>query len=817
METKPQSESADTQSLYEYLDTLFVLEAAPGEWARDHTAYRRSVKLFSDSLGRPANLSDLVPDQVEAFANSLAGSKSKSYKNHIIRCLRAIWRFAADQGLAQPIVEPKREIEREMTPGTVSHFLETEFIPVKAAGKPASYLATYRRSVQLFSDFLGRPAELSDLGPDQVEALAESLAGAKTDRYKDLVKARLRLIWRYAAAQGLAAEFNVRPREMTPGTVSQFLETDFIPGKAASKSPGYHNLFRQAVDSFSEFLERPALLSDLTPEQVKRFAEWLITRSQSHRLKRCLRSVWRFAAAQGLAEPIDDPAREMTPGTVSHFLETEFIPGKATASSSSYRSHCRQAVSTFSEFLERPALLSDLTIDQATWFAEWLIRNGRLQQMKSCLRTVWRFAAARGLAEPIDNPTREATRDMTPGTVSHFLETEFIPGKAAGKTSGYHSLCRRAVNLFSEFLERPALLTDLTPENVERYTHWVRSVSTKRLWTQLRSIWRFAAARGLARNVNETYRNPGALEPVLTPGTLSHFFETVYLPQRLVGASTSAVGNYRSKIHQLSKFVGHPVTLAELCDALLASFLNERLKSGLRKSSVNGVRGDIATVWRFAHEQGLVATKPGVRKLRAEHDEPDSWSEDEFRRLLARCDCLETHSPYSGVPAASLMRAVLLLAYWTGLRRGTLWKIKWSEVDLEGRWVTVPGNSMKGRRGKKFRIGEDAAAALQAVQIRGAVTVLPELDWKRFYRDFDVVLEAAGIPPSTRKRMTKLHKIRRTTATMVAVRQGLGAASSLLGHSSEQITLRYIDPSKLAGNDMTDVLPSLTLSAGGVS
>lgn len=497
-------------------------------------------------------------------------------------------------------------------------------------------------------------------------------------------------------------------------------------------------------------------------------------------------------------------------------IESDIAPSITPIMSPRYRSRLRRAVQLFSEFLGRPAELADLTEKNVQQFGEWLAAyrsKDYCYHTKTSLRAIWRFAASLGVAD--DLPSRE----MTPGTVSHFMETSFLPQSTADNSGGYHTKCRRAVDAFSEFLERPALLSDLTSERVREFAKWLASPTVnhggRSRWIELRSIWRSAAKLGLAEEIDSVFRNPrSAPPPDRTPGTLSNFFETVYLPQRLVGASKASVANIRSRIRQFNVFVGHSVRLDELNDSLLASFLNDRLEMDLRKATINGIRGDITAVWRYAATLGLVEHAPGIRKLRAEHDEPDSWSEDEFRRILTKCNCLSSQPAYDDVPATAVMRAVLLLAYWTGLRRGTLWKLKWTEVDLVERWVTVPGNIMKGRRGKKFRFGEDALEALRAVQRVGAVTVLPAVDWNRFYKEFDSVLEAAGIQPSKRRGMSKLHKVRRTTATMVAVRQGLGAASSLLGHSSEQITLRYIDPSKLAGNDMTGVLPSLSCSGG---
>lgn len=412
-----------------------------------------------------------------------------------------------------------------------------------------------------------------------------------------------------------------------------------------------------------------------------------------------------------------------------------------------------------------------------------------------------------------------------------FVETVFLPLEALESSHNYRWQCRRAVRAFNLFLGYPAKLADLTADQVTRFAEWLPSSEpgsqVRLLRKRLRCIWRYAAVVGLAEPCEVLRRpkaersakpRPGRIKPVMTPGTVSHFFETVYLPKRLVGADAISIDGHRSKIRQLDRFAGNPVMVAELSDTLLAAFLNDRVAAGLRKVTVNQCRAHLLAVWRLAAELGHVGQWPSIKKLRTTHDEPDAWTEEEFRAILAKCDCLTDQPPLGGLPPGDVMRAVLLLAYWTGLRRGTLRKLQWSNIDVRERWLSVPGELMKNGRGKKLRFGVDAAEALAKINSPTSLTILPKINWPRFYACFDLVLDAASVPPSKRAGMTKLHKVRRTTATLLAMREGLGAASTLLGHSSEQMTRRYVDPSKLPGSDMTDVLPNLsTRIEGGAS
>jgi integrase len=123
----------------------------------------------------------------------------------------------------------------------------------------------------------------------------------------------------------------------------------------------------------------------------------------------------------------------------------------------------------------------------------------------------------------------------------------------------------------------------------------------------------------------------------------------------------------------------------------------------------------------------------------------------------------------------------------------------------------VPPDNVKNRHGKRFRLGPDAIQAIRDIWTPARELLFPMSDsnLQRMGEDFNAILRLAGIPKSRRRSMTQLHKWRRTVATMAAVNSGLPAAVALLGHSGPEITRRYIDPTRLPGNDATAFLPGL--------
>lgn len=398
--------------------------------------------------------------------------------------------------------------------------------------------------------------------------------------------------------------------------------------------------------------------------------------------------------------------------------------------------------------------------------------------------------------------------------LSTFFERVYRPIKLASYGVDYISQYRTAIRWLAQSLGRAPTTADLTPEALEAIAPTLKAegLGGRRAWQvqkRLRALWLYADRLGLA----EPYRRPAAppnraTDPEPDEGTVRHFFETVYRPQKLLGSPKATVKGYRRVLRTLRKHYGRDVALEEQTDQLAADHFEWLLAKDLKAVSVNAHRTCWFAVWRWAHTRGLVERLPLVPKLREELDEPDAWSPEEAKRIIEATKALATWPPISGIPAHAYFRAFLLVAWWTALRRGSLLKIARKDVDLQGGWLNVPGKQMKNRRGRRHRLGPDAIEAIRAIWLPERKFLFPVRN--DFYSYFDEILRVAEIPPSTRDACTKLHKWRRTVATQAAVTHGIETATAMLNQSGRQVTMRYIDPTKLPGNDATQILPSLT-------
>jgi site-specific recombinase XerD len=93
----------------------------------------------------------------------------------------------------------------------------------------------------------------------------------------------------------------------------------------------------------------------------------------------------------------------------------------------------------------------------------------------------------------------------------------------------------------------------------------------------------------------------GSKGPNTSRWTIAKFLEEVYVPEkrRTVGLSIDTAAWYRQEIQQLDKFVGRPVKLREISDALLADFCQWRIDRGCKEKTAHAGRQTVKSILRF--------------------------------------------------------------------------------------------------------------------------------------------------------------------------------------------------------------------------
>jgi integrase len=159
----------------------------------------------------------------------------------------------------------------------------------------------------------------------------------------------------------------------------------------------------------------------------------------------------------------------------------------------------------------------------------------------------------------------------------------------------------------------------------------------------------------------------------------------------------------------------------------------------------------------------------------------NEWRETRGRELLAPIDAY----------FADYLKPIVVLALNTGLRRGELFNLSWSDVDLTKRMLTVEGSTAKSGQTRYVQLNTEAVKLLRHWQAQSSSPlVFPSpITGKRLNnikRSWGMLKERAGVTGF------RFHDLRHTFASkMVMAGVDLYTVKELMGHSTIQMTERY--------------------------
>jgi integrase len=557
----------------------------------------------------------------------------------------------------------------------------------------------------------------------------------------------------------------------------------------------------------------------------------------------------------------DDAGLERRAVPLIEFFEMDFLAAFPHLDNHHDRHRYRRAIRLLSQSIGHEATTDDLNRSAVGKFrldlaAADVSRNAR-DFLYRCLTRIWRLACGMKIVNSFDPPHDYSARAL-PVYVFHRPQAAIAPEHRAGNCSSagqanmheqfdgprvdvplivlaeryfftgrkgtrknYPNQMRRSIRIFASMLDREPTTSDLTAENLSDFHELLELAgigqkSRSMLYVRLRAIWRFAARLELTALAPPAfYFRPkvSALPPAM-PNTLRGFAEFTYIPTRLLGRSLKTIRELRQVMYELHLHYGRDVLLEELNDALAGEHFAWLLNTGITSISINRHRSWIFATWRMAQQRGKVDRLPTIPRLRINHDPPDAWNEAQARRILTATESFRPGFFIAGIAASDYFRALLLVGWWTALRTRTLFSIRMHDIDFETSTLFVPGRSMKNGRGKRFMLGADAIAAIRNILAPQRELLFPcPFHLASMSTMFGQLLADAGVPLPARN-LSMFHKWRRTVATQIAIKAGLGAACGLLGHSSEYVTKRYVDESQLPTANVSGYLPMLSGETG---
>lgn len=288
------------------------------------------------------------------------------------------------------------------------------------------------------------------------------------------------------------------------------------------------------------------------------------------------------------------------------------------------------------------------------------------------------------------------------------------------------------------------------------------------------------------------------------------FLETTYGPRHLAACSPTTWRAYRRVCRYFRKFLGRKPGLIDLSDANLLAYARWRRDAGVSAATVGTEFTHLRCLWQWAAQHGYVQGYPEAKcPFKAAHREPTAWTAEQFSQVLAGCDALASKrtKPICGVPANLWWRAFVLVGRDSGFRKAALLHLLWEDVDLDAGIVLARAEYSKTNVDSRAFLSPDGIAAVRAILLPTRSLVFPydrnvesgfHFQWRR-------ILKAAGLPVARRN---QTHRLRRTSATLVAQLGGLEAARAHLGHRSAAMTLsHYIDQSQLPATNYAARFP----------
>lgn len=286
--------------------------------------------------------------------------------------------------------------------------------------------------------------------------------------------------------------------------------------------------------------------------------------------------------------------------------------------------------------------------------------------------------------------------------------------------------------------------------------------------------------------------------------SLLRFFQDEYVSKRMIGAKQGSIDQIRWSIQSFARFLGRAPIISDLCEDTVTAFVRWTVKvRGNSVATANSKRRDLLTLWNYAVRKKLLRESPDVEKLREPRQLPKAWTMEEFGRILnaARSYDIRTRQAFAFRPG-DYFTALFLVGYDTGLRLGALLKVRRDDWKPERREITVDAEHQKQAVAQTFVLSAETAEAVQRMlanqRTPGRLPFLFSWPSRKdsIFPHIRNILQAAGLYMPGED---TFHRLRKTSATHLTAAVGLEAACRQLGHSSVEMTRRYVDP-RLTGN-----------------
>ena len=231
------------------------------------------------------------------------------------------------------------------------------------------------------------------------------------------------------------------------------------------------------------------------------------------------------------------------------------------------------------------------------------------------------------------------------------------------------------------------------------------------------------------------------------------------------------------------------LTPEELTTQMVDSLRLTLIKSGKKAGTVKNVLELLRRIINFGVKKGLCEwqspAKLHFEMPRLNNTKTEMLTEEERKRFI------EAVKTAPNRKAAQLM----LMAYYTGMRRSELFRLKWEHIDFENGFINIVGEEQEGpksSRDERIPLSPPVRELLEEIESGDSPYIFPGKDGVSRLTDINKQVNAIKKAANLPKDFRPLHGLRHTFAS-VAVSNGvpLSHVQKLLTHKDPTLTQRY--------------------------
>ncbi len=283
--------------------------------------------------------------------------------------------------------------------------------------------------------------------------------------------------------------------------------------------------------------------------------------------------------------------------------------------------------------------------------------------------------------------------------------------------------------------------------------------------------------------------------------TLSSFYYEYYRPMRLGEASLHTLADHDVILRRWRLITTDP-PLKDITVQILAGFrdvsLNLRGQKPYKKASPNSVRSKMRFIQYVLDRAGPVGPYrrdavgildhvPWVKPPQPRITQPRIVSPEHLEATY-KVLCLAEKPHLPGIKPGAWWRALVVFVYFTGVRRGTLFKLRTNQIDRDAHVVNIPADSIKGNRPLSIPLVDVVLEHLRAIRTDRELIFPWPYNRNTFYEHFHRLQNEAGVP---KKEQFGLHALRKTLATNLTEFGSVDVARFMLGHAAADVTERH--------------------------